>query len=82
MVELVDGKPAHGSLAIIARNENVAHSCVLRLWQNIRTNQADPANALSDVSLTPKQKVARLGFMFPAKLVKTVRACLTIYLPM
>jgi hypothetical protein len=62
MVELVDGKPAHGSLAIIARNENVAHSRVLRLWQKLRTNQADPANSLSDVSLTPKRKAARLGF--------------------
>jgi hypothetical protein len=82
MVELVDGKPAHGSLAIIARNENVAHSRVLRLWQKLRTNQADPANALSDVSLTPKRKAARLGFMFPAKLVKAVRACLTICFPM
>jgi hypothetical protein len=62
MVELVDGKPAHGSLAIIACNENVAHSRVLRLWQTIRTNQADPANTQSDVSLTPKWKAAQLGF--------------------
>jgi hypothetical protein len=62
MVELVDGKQAHGSLAIIARNENVAHSRVLQLWQTLRTNQADPANTLSDVSLTPKRKAAQLGF--------------------
>jgi hypothetical protein len=71
-------QPAHGSLAIIAHN----NSRVLQLWQKIRTNQADPANALSDVSLTPKRKAARLGFMFPAKLVKAVRACLTISFPM
>jgi hypothetical protein len=38
ILELVDGKVPHGRLAIIARNENVAHARVLRLWQNFRVD--------------------------------------------
>jgi hypothetical protein len=64
MLEVADGKVPHGRLAIIARNENVAHARVLRLWQNFRVNDANPADALIDVSLTPKRKAARLGFLF------------------
>jgi hypothetical protein len=34
------------------------------LWQNFRADDANPADALSDVSLTPKRKAAQLGFLF------------------
>jgi hypothetical protein len=64
MLELVDGKVPHGCLTIIARNKNIVHAHVLRLWQNIRVDDANPADALSDVSLTLKRKAARLIFLF------------------
>jgi hypothetical protein len=62
MVELVDGKPPHGTLARIARNENVGHARVLRLWKLFRTDTPNVNNVLSNVSLIPKKKLARLGF--------------------
>jgi hypothetical protein len=62
MVEPVDGKPPHGTSVRIARNENVGHAHVLRLWKLFRTDTPNANNVLSNVSLTPKKKLARLGF--------------------
>ena len=52
MVELVDGKPPHGTLARIACTENVAKEQVRRLWQKFCS---PPEDGLNNPSFTPQK---------------------------
>jgi hypothetical protein len=79
MVELVAGKPPHGTFARIARNENVGHAPVLRLWKLFRTDTLNANDVLSNFSFTRKDKLARLGLL---GVLRTARAGVTICSPM
>ena len=71
MVELVDGKPPHGTLARIARAENVGQNRIQRLWQKFRS---PTEGALSNPKLTCGLLIWSLGRGNNEFLLRTLRA--------